>query len=393
MNILIVEFASSGHHVEYLSNVVEILTRLGHSVRLAIPIRRFPPELIDRWIRQCSQVRDVDGIAVDRAFAARSLIARDVAFWKNLRRVFKSAESDLRVDFVFLPYVDYCVYALATLGSPFDDVKWSGIAMRPSFHHSHFGIGGKGSGLALRVKQWLFRRLLVSRHLACLIVIDELLVKFYQHDVVGQKITLLRDPGDSRCPACAESARGMLKWPKDAQIALVYGSIDMRKGVDELVRVALTECTDLHLVIAGRQSAGFKQHWQTSPERDRLIREGRLWELDEYVSAEKAALLFSASDIVWLAYRNHAGMSGVLVQAAQSRRPVVVAPGGLMAYHVESSKIGVVLKDGMSAGAAITAALAMSVRENKFDAFTWRNAELVIQEVVGKSLGIEPKTS
>jgi glycosyltransferase involved in cell wall biosynthesis len=77
--------------------------------------------------------------------------------------------------------------------------------------------------------------------------------------------------------------------------------------------------------------------------------------LDQFVSNEMERDLFSACDVVWLGYKGHYGMSGVLVQAYRFDKPVVATSDGLIGWFCRGGQLGPCLDD-LSA-ASITQAL------------------------------------
>ena len=77
----------------------------------------------------------------------------------------------------------------------------------------------------------------------------------------------------------------------------------------------------------------------------------------EYVSQEQAQALFEATDVVLVAYRQHIGMSGVLMRAAAHGRPVLSQRDGLMGELVNRHQLGVTVDttDPIALTGALTA--------------------------------------
>src|SRR5262249_3314641 len=121
---------------------------------------------------------------------------------------------------------------------------------------------------------------------------------------------------------------------------LLFGSIDPRKGLGELLRGAaeLAQRDNWTLLIAGEQtpeSRAVIRSWQASCEL-----RPRLWVHDGFVEPVLAGDLFAASDVVWLGYPGHRAMSGVLVQAGLAGKPVVAHEGTLIADLAKRAGIG-----------------------------------------------------
>ena len=67
--------------------------------------------------------------------------------------------------------------------------------------------------------------------------------------------------------------------------------------------------------------------------------------MDRFVTAEEELDLFSACDVVWLGYKGHYGMSGVLVQAYRFGKPVVATADGLIGWFCRTGELGPVVED------------------------------------------------
>ncbi len=134
----------------------------------------------------------------------------------------------------------------------------------------------------------------------------------------------------------------------DGMHVLVYGAINDRKGLFELVD-ALAQRTDgahaPRLVIAGAQDEDTRAQLQRAIAR--LTKAPVV--LDRFISSETELDLFSVCDVVWLGYKGHYGMSGVLVQAFRFRKPVVATADGLIGWFCRTGELGPVIEDLSSA--------------------------------------------
>jgi glycosyltransferase involved in cell wall biosynthesis len=147
-------------------------------------------------------------------------------------------------------------------------------------------------------------------------------------------------------------ARERLGLDPDQRYLLVYGAITERKGIYELVH-ALTRLEHAPtLIVAGEQDAGtrhFMRNHVRSLTPAPLI-------LDSFIANDIERDLFSACDAVWLGYKGHYGMSGVLVQAYRFGKPVIATEDGLIGWFSRRCELGPILSDLSSAsiGRAIT---------------------------------------
>ena len=63
--------------------------------------------------------------------------------------------------------------------------------------------------------------------------------------------------------------------------------------------------------------------------------------MNKFVDAESEQMVFAASDVVWLGYRGHFAMSGVLVLAAKARRVIIATRYGLIGWHTRVKRLGI----------------------------------------------------
>jgi hypothetical protein len=186
------------------------------------------------------------------------------------------------------------------------------------------------------IKKWLFRRFLRLRTLKTAYVIDETLKSYVEQSfsAVAAKVRFMPDPSVPIVKVARESARQMLALPSDACLILVYGSIDVRKDVPTLLAWAAS-CAgrrQVHVLLAGLVKDDVKQALDSEPAAI-LEGQGRLWKIPRYIDPHEESAVFSASDIVWLAYDNVESLSGVMVKAALFEKTILFRNYGLMGRY------------------------------------------------------------
>jgi glycosyltransferase involved in cell wall biosynthesis len=277
-----------------------------------------------------------------------NLLLRQVGYYWMYRRFFRSLPQEDRPDVVFCPVLDQCDKVISVLGTPFGRVPWGGIPMLIKFHYGTMGAR-RGRKRLDRLKEHLFKRLLREQGLVAIFTIDELLYKYvreYQNGL-SSKVHHVGDPVDLAGGLTREEARERLGLPRDAVLILVYGALEPRKGVEELLEASgdprFPGC--VHVLLAGRQDRGIREILQ-GPAARRLRGLGRLIERDGYLSAEEEWESFRAADIVWLGYKNFHTMSGVMVQAAAMGLPIVASQEGLIGWTAAKHELGPVIDVG-----------------------------------------------
>lgn len=346
MHILILEARLTGHHPVYLEKIAESLMKAGHHVTVAIAAQDTAHPCLSSLRLRFSDsfsVYLIEDARLSRALSSRlGDPGREIAIRRLYSEIHTQVNNRQKIEHVLLPYLDYCLNAIALFGTPFGTTPWSGICMRPSFHYTHCGVIAPKPKYAT-VKEQLFFRLLRNRTLKQLFTIDELL---YNHVIQRQphsksKIEYFPDPVELRGNHTRASARKALRIPENREVILIYGAIDARKGLAELL--AAFEMTQMpiqvSLLVIGKQSP-----WATETLSKgfatQMRKQDRLWEIDRFVDDEEQQMVFAATDIVWLGYKHHYTMSGVLVLSAIAGKHAISANTGLIGWFTEKYSLG-----------------------------------------------------
>ena len=346
MHVLIIEAALTGHHPGYLGRIAAAYMEAGHTVTVTVLRRDASHPAIDRLKTQFGDefnVLPLDDTKYDAALHSRlGESGRELALRRLFGQAYRTVQQVKSVDYVFLPYLDYCLYALGLLGSPFGSTQWGGICMRPSFHYRHFGVIAPTPKLA-NIKRALFLRLLQSKTLKSVYTIDELLHRYVaaRHSQRAHRLQVVPDPAELNGNHTYESARQVLGVPAGALVVLVYGAITRRKGLEVLLEaISRAEVPKtLHLLVVGQQSADIKLLMQSS-QVSVLMAQERCHVIDNFVDDAIEQMVFTGTDIVWLGYRNHFAMSGVLVLAALSKKIILGTQQGLIGWHIKEKQLG-----------------------------------------------------
>lgn len=275
-----------------------------------------------------------------RATMAR-LLCQEFRRREFFRRVYLQAAAHGAIDFVFLAYIDWALFAIAALGSPFGKTPFSGITMGLRFHFERMGVKAAPDPLG-PVKDRLFRRLLAQPTLKNIFTIDETLPDYLAAEQVtrADKVVYFGDPAGGVASMTRAEARASLDVPEDACVVLAYGFLDARKGIDRLLRWVMGPVPSrLILVAVGNQSPDVQRLFE-GPAAQAATAAGRIRTERRFVSDEEEQRYFRAADLVWLGYDRFDFMSAVVVRAAQNRLAIVYDDRGLVARFAE--KHGVV---------------------------------------------------
>ncbi|MFL9893449.1 glycosyltransferase [Paraburkholderia sp. RL17-381-BIF-C] len=353
--VLIVEPNLTGHRWRYVEWTMQACAEAGYPCMLVTECANED----HRLARQITAANRPDQqIAfVDPEERPRSRLREPNEYWRfhrYFKRVYTIISRMQSIRLVVVPYVDYFFYSLPFLGSPFGDTPWIGITMRATFHHHKVGIKAPDRPLVNAVKSQLFKRAIRTAGLRTLLTIDPTLPEWAAHNAWKHSaaIAYVADPFPDEQAEDPALARNRLGLDPEQRYLLVYGAITERKGIYELVH-ALTRLEHAPtLIVAGEQDAGTRHFMRNHV---RSLKPAPLV-LDTFISNDTERDLFSACDAVWLGYKGHYGMSGVLVQAYRFGKPVIATEDGLIGWFSRRCELGPILSDLSSAsiGRAIT---------------------------------------
>ncbi|RFU48107.1 glycosyltransferase [Paraburkholderia sp. DHOC27] len=347
--VLIIEPDFSGHRWRYAEWAAQACLEAGYACVIATASANATHPLAQRLARpqvDGARAPDLQITFVDpptqesrRGLGSISY----VRFFRYFQHIFKTVSREHPVVRVIVPYVDYFLYALPALGSPFGKMPWVGITMRATFQHHEAGVVAPRRPLVNAVKAQLFRRALRTPGLRTLLSIDPTLGDWCEKNAAADSATVqyLPDPSPDTPAPDPLQARERLGLTLYGQYVLVYGAISERKGIYELVDALAARADAPTLVIAGSQDMDVR-----APLKRRLAQLSTPpIVLDQFISGETESDLFAACDVVWLGYKGHYGMSGVLVQAYRAGKPLIATAEGLIGWFCRDGALGPVLDD------------------------------------------------
>jgi len=340
MRVLILEPHATGHHANYCRWLIAATIRKSWTAVLATSADALSHPALSSIASDFEgiEVYPLDVPMVSTGVSSTKIITREVSYWLTFRRAIMEMKKRQPVDCILVPYVDYCFHALACLGTPFGGIPWCGISMRLALTREQ--LRGR------KPWKWRFaRRVLASRSLRALFVINPSVAdvpRDWYPARTRAKLRYLPDPALLDALPVRTDARRTLDVEADQLVILVFGAIDERKGIDSLVgAIELDPALSRYvIVLAGMQSQGVR-HLLSLPLYANLRAQRRLIVLDRFVSDVELAQLLAAADVVWLGYRNHAYMSGVLVLAGKAAVPVLGTVQGEIGGYISKFTIGV----------------------------------------------------
>jgi glycosyltransferase involved in cell wall biosynthesis len=348
-HLLLFDLYHRGHHGQHIRVLMEHWLRHDLPGRLDIVVshefgERFP-ELLDA-------ARNARGIAFHPTGEPVRLHDKTgrLAVLKNDRRIgrlLRRAVVQHRPDHCMMMYFDHVQFSLAT-DMRFDfPVRLSGTYFRPSFYYRR----AKAAPFAPRAvvddlqKRALLRLALRNPHVDTLFCLDPYAVAPIESLGTSASVVHLPEPFEVDPPQteAPDDTRRRLQVEEGRQVLLLFGSLDPRKGVLELLEAFRALPDDLArracLVMAGETTA---IHHEMTEAMAALRRRDALQvvHLDTFVSDEEMHSLFRAAALVLVPYQRHVGSSGVVVRAAAAGVPVLGPDYGMLGTLIRDRRLG-----------------------------------------------------
>ncbi len=344
---LLIEPNFSGHRWRYVEWTIEALLEAGYECALSTDVENIDHPLIRSYQQPDSGVSlSWLGADAERPSFARALLGRakdEFAFHALFASAFNTATRSQAADLVVVPYGDYILKAVGLIGSPFRETPWICITMRQFFHLREMGVSAPRRPLVDFINKRLFLRALRAGNIARVLSIDPTLPLWHARSERAAHppcIDYLPDPFPEVHPVDQAEAKARLGMASGPSI-LVYGSITERKGLVELLNACLTLDKHPVIVIAGQQNDSMREYLASYA---RALT-GRIVVFDRFIPPEMEADLFSACEAVWVGYKDHYGMSGVLVQAYRFGKVAIATSAGLIGWFARNDKLGPLLED------------------------------------------------
>lgn len=348
-HVLLFDLYHTGHHGQYIRLLMEHWMAHALPGRLDIAVSH---EFGARYPELVAAAKDRSDVAVHLTDAPVQLrektgrlavLQNDLRIGRELRQIIERH----RPDHVVLLYGDHVQLSLAT-GLRFSfPVRLSSIYFRSSFYYRAAGRAPTTVRAVLDdlQKRTLLRHALRNPHVDTVFSLDPYAVEPIQRLRTPARVVALPeavdgDPPQDETPA---QTRARLGLASGREMLLLFGSLDPRKGVRELL-AALARLPEplarrVGLVMAG-ESVAVQSDIADAVAALQLRGAVQTVHLDTFVSDAEMHRLFRAASLVLLPYQRHIGSSGVLVRAAAAGVPVLGQDYGMMGALIRDRRLG-----------------------------------------------------
>lgn len=224
---------------------------------------------------------------------------------------------------------------------------FSGIYFRARFHYGEFQ-----HTLSWRdhIRHWLERLQIAEalRHpqLKTLFCLDEFAVKHLIKFHSNSRVVYLPDPVQLYPYSLSEVEllRAKLGIEPERRIFLLFGVLDSRKGIHQLLEAILllppALCQNLCLLLVGPLCSQEKPQVQMQISKISDLLPIQIVLYDQFVIDRENQPFFHISNVVLAPYQRHVGTSSILIRAAAAQKPVLSSNYGLMGEWTQHYQLG-----------------------------------------------------
>jgi glycosyltransferase involved in cell wall biosynthesis len=345
MNIMLVEPEYQGHHVALHLN---LLINEFYKRRWKISVLTYkksinsePYRLIDKKIFSSINFFYIKEVNFCNSKNIFNLIYIQFIKYFNIIKSIKKVLSKNDIDHIYFVTGDHIDKILSVIGNYSLKVKFSLMLIYSRVYlNKNINFFEK---ITLSIKKKLLFDLIDLIYLRNFFVIDFFLYSYLKKKKKNLiKVNYIPDPGVIKFYFSQKFSRSFLKIKNNDFIILIYGAIKMSKGIKELIySLQIINNQKIKVIIAGRQTNDVKSFLALDVNK-KLVKTKKIIVYEGFKNYKEEAILFSASDVVWVGYNdNFSGSSGVLHQAGSVKKPVITNRLGLLGYLNKKHKIGV----------------------------------------------------
>lgn len=325
---MIAEPSWRGHSLVYATNLANAICGMGCEVTLCIP------EMTEENRAQIGEVHGSARTGIEIRTGLRTFPGGfGKVFSDRTESVIDSiVEQHERLDptRLILPTAD------AMVSMKMDTTQASKLRnIRPCsiIHQPRLGYGGYGLRFALG------RELVRSRMRRCghrMVTMDPLTHRSARRS--GIEMGFLQAPLMVENRIGKTAARDLLRIPADARVIGILGEHSDRKGTLQILKAWPKDMTrNTCLLLMGQLSESIRRELATRHEE---ISRGRIVVHDDFVTNELFQAGFIASDVITTLYPKHHGISGITMEAANFRIPVLGSDHGANGLVIEENGLG-----------------------------------------------------
>ncbi|MCB9708693.1 MAG: glycosyltransferase [Myxococcales bacterium] len=349
--VLVFDLDTTGHHTTYLRYLLQywkahsfkkLVLIVGHNFPVYDELEVSPPHIV--IVRVAPEQRQLPHF-VKRMGRFPCALWTCWLEWRLLNFYAKQWGAS----HCMVMYMDLILYGPLALHFPLH-CEVSGIYFRPAFHYGPLGWTNNSRREQIRSlrQRCLLGSALRHERLRTVFCLDPYAVGPINQLTPHQKAVFLPDPVESTSSAGLKNARRtLISVEADRRVLLFFGYITRRKGIGQLLSALKILPDDIArrscLLLAGKIDPAIENLVTTGLAELSACSPLQVISHASVVPEPQVMDYFFACDIVLCPYQHHVGMSGVLLRAAISRRPVIVSNYGLLGAFADQHKLGIAI--------------------------------------------------
>lgn len=354
-HLVLFDLCVDGHHASYIQHLIEHWAPKSKTHELTIIVSKTFVQRYSDVVQLAQNSADHLKLISITEEEEKALQSTTSFYRRTLRafqewRILQKYTSRLKATHCLLLYFDTCQIPLA-LGAK-SPCPFSGIYFRPTFHYEKFTSHSptlKDKFQQLREKATL-SLILRNPQLKNLLCLDPFIADYVSQFKTRTKFLTLSDP--VQIPSVnqtgnVERLKTQLKIQPHRKVFLLFGLLNQRKGIFQLLEAIRTLpkelCQNLCLVLAGQIGS---EDTNSVKQQSVLLEQSlpiQIVTQHGFIPEQDVSIYFQMADIVLAPYQRHVGMSGILLQAAAAKKPVLSSDYGLMGELVRQHQLGLAI--------------------------------------------------
>ncbi len=345
MNILIVEPEINGHHiVMYVRFLVRGLVKenINFSILTSKKIKKHASYDILKKEKKKIKFYFLEDLEYPQKKDPFSLFFFQISNYFKIKKGFEYIDRKQKFDHVFLTTLDHIDKVIPFFGSPFGKNKFSSIILNPKNHLNEYNLA------KYNFKKFIYdfniKKILKLNSFKNLYSNDPLFVKYIKKRInnSSNKIHYFEEPVELNYLKKSNIAKRELKYSSKDFVILIYGAIKNSKSVTDLIEILQNRFLNknIKVLLCGIQTDEIK-NFLKNKNCINLIRQNKLKFFNGFLNLKEEGKVFSASDLVWIVYKNGSfGSSGVLFLAKKAKKPILTSKNGIPYWFNKKYMLG-----------------------------------------------------
>lgn len=344
MRILIVEPECEGHHIAlYVKGLLRSIRNNGMITNVTLltskkTLKYFRINELKKEIKDLKVYTDFNLNYPKNNKNIFSLLFFQISNFFILKKIFNKKLKKNNFDYIFINHLDYLEKAISIFGTPFKEIPFSGILLNPKIHLK--------KNLLFYLYYYLLKRLFRIKQLKSIFSNDKFFIEFCKKKLVhcNHKVSYFAEPVSPLLRLNKTYSRDFFGFKKKHFVILVYGALKKSKSIQELLLTINTiKNSNIKVIVAGQQTSYVKKIMTQNFIKELIINK-IVFVSKGFHNNYKENLIFKASNLVWLAYKDGSyGSSGILFKAASSKLPVITTKEGLTGWQNKNYQFGIMV--------------------------------------------------